>query len=215
MKSSQNMGAAAFSIRQITVIGVLTAITVVLGQFGLGFLVIPGLPLKITIMHIPVIIGAIIEGPVVGAIVGLLFGIFSIIQNMMVPTPLSFALLNPLVSVLPRILIGITSYYAYKAIIIKSDVVTVSVANRVFKVIAEAVKTSIAAAVGTATNTIGVLGMIYILYAAPFAELRNVDVSKVGSVIAGIAVTNGIPEVIAAMIISTAVITALKKIVKR
>ncbi|MGE4284801.1 MAG: ECF transporter S component [Clostridia bacterium] len=198
MKSSQSMGAAAFSIRQITVIGVLTAITVVLGQLGLGFLVIPGLPLKITIMHIPVIIGAIVEGPIVGAIVGLLFGIFSIIQNMMVPTPLSFALLNPLVSVLPRILIGITSYYVYHALRSRSEVL----------------KAGIAAAIGTATNTIGVLGMIYILYAAPFAQLRKVDVGKVGGVIAGIAVTNGIPEIIAAVIITTAVVTALKKIMK-
>ncbi|MDK2810601.1 MAG: hypothetical protein PWR27_1310 [Petroclostridium sp.] len=199
MKSSQNAGVATFSIRQITVVGVLTAITVVLGQSGLGFLIIPGLPAKITIMHIPVIIGAIIEGPVVGALVGLLFGIFSIIQNMMMPTPLSFAFLNPLVSVLPRVLIGIVSYYAYRFISLKYD----------------SIKIGITAAIGTATNTIGVLGMIYLLYAAPFAELKKVDVSKVGKIMAGIAVTNGIPEIIAAVIITIAIVTPLKKILKR
>ncbi|MBZ4646326.1 MAG: transporter component [Clostridia bacterium] len=199
MKSSQNAGVATFSIRQITVVGVLTAITIVLGQSGLGFLIIPGLPAKITIMHIPVIIGAIIEGPVVGALVGLLFGIFSIIQNMMMPTPLSFAFLNPLVSVLPRVLIGIVSYYAYRFISLKYD----------------SIKIGITAAIGTATNTIGVLGMIYLLYAAPFAELKKVDVSKVGKIMAGIAVTNGIPEIIAAVIITIAIVTPLKKILKR
>ncbi|MDK2801006.1 MAG: hypothetical protein PWP27_1975 [Clostridiales bacterium] len=199
MKSLQKTGVAFFNIRQITVIGVLTAITVVLGQFGLGFLVIPGLPAKITIMHIPVIIGAIIEGPVVGVMVGLLFGIFSIIQNMMVPTPLSFAFLNPLVSVLPRMFIGVTAYYAYNMVRVKYDTMRVG----------------IAAAVGTATNTIGVLGMIYLLYAVPFAELKKVDVGTVGTVIAGIAVTNGVPEIIAAVVITIAVVTSLKKIYKK
>lgn len=199
MKSSQNMGATTFNIRQITVIGVLTAITVVLGQFGIGFLVIPGLPLKITIMHIPVIIGAIIEGPLVGGMVGLLFGIFSLIQNAMVPTALSFALLNPLVSVVPRILIGLTSFYAYKLLKIRFD----------------ALRIGIAAAVGTATNTIGVLGMIYLLYAAPYAQLKKIDVSKVGAVIAGSGLTNGIPEIIAAVVITIAVVSSVKHIIKK
>ena len=32
------------------------------------------------------------------------------------PTPVSFAFLNPLVSVIPRVLIGITSYFVYKGL---------------------------------------------------------------------------------------------------
>jgi uncharacterized membrane protein len=66
-------------------------------------------------MHIPVIIGAIMEGPVVGGLVGLIFGLFSIFQALTNPTPVSFVFLNPLVSVVPRVLIGITSYYVFKA----------------------------------------------------------------------------------------------------
>lgn len=199
MSSTHNAGVKLFNIRQIVVVGVLTAITVVLGQFGWGFLVIPGLPAKITIMHIPVIIGAIIEGPMVGAMVGLLFGIFSMIQNMMVPTALSFAFLNPLVSVVPRILIGLASYYTYRAIRLKSDTLRIG----------------IAAAAGTATNTAGVLGMIYLLYAVPFAKVIKVDVNTVGKAIAGIAITNGIPEVIAAVILTVAVVSSVKRIIKR
>lgn len=67
-----------FSTREITVTGLLFAITIVLGVTGLGFISVP--PFKSTIMHIPVIIGAILEGPVVGAMIGLLFGLFSMLE---------------------------------------------------------------------------------------------------------------------------------------
>ena len=65
-------------------------------------------------MHIPVIIGAIMEGPLVGGLIGLIFGLFSIFQAATNPTPVSFVFLNPIVSVLPRVLIGIVTYYAYR-----------------------------------------------------------------------------------------------------
>ena len=61
------------STRQIVVIGILGAITVVLGMTPLGF--VPIGPLNATTMHIPVLIAAFIEGPVVGAFVGLIFGL--------------------------------------------------------------------------------------------------------------------------------------------
>ena len=57
--------------------------------------------------------------------------------------------------------------------------------------------------------------MIYLLYAAPFAEVRNIDVSMVGRVIFGIAVTNGIPEAIAAVVIAIAVVIPIKKLIKK
>ena len=102
------------TVRKMTIIGVLGAISVVLGMTPLGF--IPVGPTRATIMHIPVIIGAIMEGPIVGGVVGLIFGLFSIFQAITNPLPTSFVFLNPIVSVLPRVLIGITTYYAYNAL---------------------------------------------------------------------------------------------------
>lgn len=75
-------------VRRLAVVGVLGAISVVLGMTPLGF--IPVGPTRATIMHIPVIIGAIMEGPVVWGLVGLIFGIFSIYQAITAPTPVSF-----------------------------------------------------------------------------------------------------------------------------
>ena len=98
-------------VRKMAIIGVLAAISIMLSMTPLGF--IPIGPLNLTIMHIPVIIGAIIEGPLVGATVGLVFGLFSIYQNITAPTLLSPVFMNPIIAIVPRVLIGIVAYYVY------------------------------------------------------------------------------------------------------
>jgi uncharacterized membrane protein len=239
-------------IRKLTVIGVLGAISVVLGMTPLGF--IPIGPTRATVMHIPVIIGAIIEGPIVGALVGLIFGLFSIYQAITVPTPVSFVFLNPLVSVLPRVLIGITSYYTYKALSGLGQKNTFRLLNLVWVVItaylayglyqsivvftsiwpviinvalllivygmiyltAKKLKTKaldviIATVVGTMTNTVGVLLMIYIFFGERFVEALGQSKEFALKAIVAIGVTNGIPESVIAIIIVTSVVVALKK----
>ena len=103
--------------------------------------------------------------------------------------------MNPLVSVLPRVLIGLTAYYCYKLVPVKN----------------EALKIGVGAALGSLTNTIGVLGMIYVLYAADFAAARGIDPATVFAVVSGIAVTNGLPEAIISAIITVPVIIMVKK----
>ncbi len=182
--------------QQLTTIGMLSAICVVLGLTGYGFIPLPGA--KATIMHIPVIIGSIIGGPMVGMTIGLIFGIFSIMQNIMAPNILSFAFINPLVSVLPRVLIGFTSYYVYKLNFTKND----------------SLKIGLATVVGSLTNTFGVLTMIYILYAAKFAASKGIDPSIAAKTIYSIAIINGVPEAIIATIITIPVILSIKKMKK-
>lgn len=100
------------STRQIVNIGMLGAITVVLGMTPLGF--VPIGPLNATTMHIPVLIAAFIQGPVVGAFVGLIFGLSSLFNAITRPTPISFVFYNPLISILPRILLGLIAFGLYK-----------------------------------------------------------------------------------------------------
>lgn len=181
--------------RQLTTIGMLSAISIVLGATGYGF--IPTPLAKATILHIPVIIGAILEGPVVGAMIGLIFGVFSLIQNYVAPTSaLFFAFQNPLVSVLPRVLIGITSYYTYKYMLGRN----------------QAIKVGAGTVIGTLTNTFGVLTMINLIYAAHAATILKATPATITKVIYGLALTNGIPEVIVAVIITVPVVLAVKKI---
>lgn len=241
----------SLSVRKLTVIGVLGGISVVLGMTPLGF--IPVGPTRATIMHIPVIIGAIMEGPVVGAFVGLIFGLFSIFQALTNPTPVSFVFLNPMISILPRVLIGVFSAYTYRfflrlgksktkgilyllwiAIIgyliygvYKNIVNYTTMWNVLMNVVlliltgALAYVTSfkykdasfdliIPSIVGTMTNTLGVLMMIYIFFAEEFVSKLGQDTSMAGKIIAGIGITNGIPEAIIAIIIVTSVVKALK-----
>ena len=186
-----------FGTRQITIIGMLSAITIVLGSTGFGFIPLP--MAKATIMQIPVIIGAILEGPIVGMSIGLIFGLFSIFQNITSPNILSFAFLNPIVSVIPRMLIGVAAYYCYNIPFTKNQLV----------------KTGIGAVAGSLTNTFGVLSAIYLIYAVQFAEARGISIDTTAAVIYGIAVTNGVPEAIIATIVVIPVVMAVKKAFKR
>ena len=104
-------------------------------------------------MHLPVIIGGILEGAVAGGFIGLIFGLSSLYMAYSTPSPIAPFFMNPLVSVLPRILIGIVSHYAYRGLdkALGSKRVPVSA--------------GISAFLGTTTNTVGVVGMIYLLYA--------------------------------------------------
>ena len=178
-----------FTVRQLTTIGLLSAICVFMGLTGLGFIPLPFM--KATIMQIPVIIGAILEGPVVGAAIGLVFGLFSMYQNITTPTLLSPIFMNPLVAILPRILIGIVSYYIYKFI-----------KNKFKK---DKLAFGLSALCGTLTNTIGVLGLAYILVAS----------NKVLGILGTIVLTNVIPESIISVVIVIPIITGLQKITKR
>ncbi|KOF57065.1 MULTISPECIES: ECF transporter S component [Clostridium] len=183
-----------FETRQLTIVGLLSAISVTLGLTGYGFIPFP--IAHATIMHIPVIIGAIIEGPVVGILVGLMFGVFSMIQNMMTPSVLSFAFMNPLVAILPRVLIGVTAYYTY-ALLKKCN---------------EPLRIGITAVVGTLTNTVGVLTMIYFLYAERYAQAAKISVSGAAKAIYGVAGLNGSIESAVAVVIIVPVVLAIKKI---
>ena len=187
-----------FSVRQITMIGMLSSISIFLGITGLGFIPIP--PVKATIMHIPVIIGAIIEGPLVGAIVGLVFGLFSIYQEITTMLPTAFMFLNPIIAIVPRILIGIAAYYIYTFIKNKFKKPGVSI--------------GIASLCATLVNTIGVLGLTYIIYAERFANLAGISTSAAGITLATVGVTNGIPEAIVSAVICIPVILTIKKIKK-
>ena len=94
------------STRKIVISGILGAVSIFLGASHLGFIPWVG-GAALTIMHVPVIIGAVLEGPLVGFIIGLIFGAFSLLQGALAPTgPTDVWFTNPLVSIAPRVLIG-------------------------------------------------------------------------------------------------------------
>lgn len=94
--------------RQIVVAGLLGGLSYVMAITPwLGFIPVPTPAGSATTMHIPAILGGILEGPVVGAFVGFIFGLSSFLRS---TTPL---FKDPLIAFGPRILIGVMAYYAY------------------------------------------------------------------------------------------------------
>ena len=183
------------STRKLTVTGMMVAITMILAYTPLG--IIPLQPVSATTTHIPTIIIAILEGPVVGAIVGASFGIVSLFKALTQPVGvLSPFFVNPLVSIFPRILIGIVAGYSY-IFFRKMD------KKGMFSAV-------VSAALGSITNTIGAMGMLYVLYGA---ELTKQMGEAAGTVIWGIITTYGVMEMLAAVVICTAMVMALKKAV--
>jgi uncharacterized membrane protein len=172
-------------VRKIVVAGVMSAIAIFLGVTRLGF--IPWFSgASITIMMVPVIIGAILEGPIVGLIIGFLFGVFSLIQAAVAPTgPLDPIFVFPWLSILPRLFIGPVAWLVYSAV-------------KKFNQVPALILAGIA---GSLTNTVLVLGMLGIFY---LGYTEWLTWPFIGSV----AVANGLPEAGAAAILTLAVVAA-------
>ena len=181
-----------FTVRQMATVGLLSAITVVLGMTGLGFIPIP--PINATILHIPTLIGALLEGPRIGALIGFIFGCYSMAQAFMAPNIMSFVFYNPLVSILPRMLIGPAAYLVFRYLPIKWTVVRVAAALFI----------------GTIVHTVLVMSAIYLLYAEPYAAAKNIPVENVLNIVIGVAVFHGPLEALAATVVGTPVVMAVR-----
>ena len=136
-------------VRQIVIAGVLGGIAVFLGATRLGFIPVPNIAGNATIMHVPAILGGALEGPVVGMIVGAIFGIFSFNQ-----AEVPF-FRDPLVSILPRLLIGVVAWATFAALRARSVDLAAAAAG----------------VLGSLTNTVGVLGMAVLLGYLPLAAV--------------------------------------------
>lgn len=161
MASVSSESATTINVRKIVVAGVLGAIAIVLGVTRLGFIPVPNLSGNATIMHIPAIIGAVLEGPIVGVLAGAIFGIFSMLQD----TTGLFT--NPMVSVVPRLVIGITSWLTYRSLV------------RVNVDLAAAM----AGVVGTLTNTVLVVGALIAFGLIPAAAIPTIIPQAIAEVV--------------------------------
>ena len=183
--------------RWMVSVALMAAIIIVLANTPLGMIQLP--IIKATTVHIPVIIGAILFGPLAGAILGGVFGICSLISNTMAPTLLSFAfspfLASNLAGVLKalwisvgcRILIGVAAGWLW--ILFRKIKLNTYVAL------------AIAGFAGSMVNTIMVMGSIYFLLAQQYAEAKEVAVTAVFGLIMGTVTASGIPEALAAAVL--------------
>ncbi|MGL5712490.1 MAG: ECF transporter S component, partial [Paraclostridium sp.] len=211
--------AKKIDVRKMTIIGMLSAISIIMANTPIGYVPINPM-VNLTIMHIPVIIGAIMEGPLAGAFVGLIFGLTSMARAFIAPTVTNFVFMNPMVSVIPRVLIGVISYYAY----VLAEKIVINIATKLGKQDSKnkklkTIPAAITGVTGTLVNTGGVLVMIYVLYAQRFAEAfisndPNAINFSPAYIIFGMVGANAIAEAILAAVIVGVVTTALKVVRK-
>ncbi len=145
-----------------------------------------------TIVQIPTIVTAIVLGPIYGMIMGGIFGIVSLIHALTRPvTPLDPLFINPLISVLPRILIGLFSGWTF--------VLITKITNNKRRSIGAVA----AGAVGAITNTVFVLGALYFMYAEQIIEKLGLGTNQAFiALIWTIVSSNGVIEAIVCAILA-------------
>ena len=197
--------------RWLTSVALMAAIVILLANTPLGMIQLP--VIKATTVHIPVILGAILLGPLAGSILGGVFGICSMISNTTAPTLLSFAF-SPFmsmtgiqgaakavwISVGCRILIGLISGWLW--ILLKKCKVNTMIAL------------PITGFAGAMTNTVFVMGSIYFLLAKEYAAAKSVAIDAVWGLVLGTVTASGIPEAIAAAVLVALIGKVLWKVVK-
>ena len=196
-QSKETVTKSGLTLRELTIVGLLAAITIILGFSGYGIIALG--PLNVTTLHVPTLIGALVEGPRVGAFVGLIFGVYSFWQNFTAPNILSPLFMNPLVSVVPRIIFPVLAVLVYKAL---------------WKV-PQGPRLIVSAFMGTVFHTCMVMGAIYVLYSNMFAQAMHLTSDQVVGTILVLSVTHGIPEAIFAGVIVTPIALALRKALRK
>jgi uncharacterized membrane protein len=149
-------GRLRLSTFDLAVAGIFGALAIVLSFTPLGMIPVPNPTEAATSLHLPAIVAGVLAGPVVGGLVGLVLAISSwYLYNAAFMTfaggNLAVALLA---AFLPRVLIGVLAYYAYRPL-------------RRWPALAAGV----AGLIGTLTNSIGVLGLLIWLGTLPAALL--------------------------------------------
>lgn len=200
--------------KKLTLTAIFLAIIILFAFTPLGFINLGFI--KATLIHIPVIIGGIILGPRIGALLGLSFGLLSMTINTMTPSVLSFAF-SPFITVLgtnetslwalvialvPRILTGVIPYFIFKWLSNKNSNQKISL--------------FISGIAGSMVNTILVMNLIYFVFQDAYATSKNMEVGiGLYKAVLSVILVNGVPEAIVAGIATSAVTSILLKVYQK
>lgn len=192
--------------KNLTLLALFIAIEAVMVMVPfLGF--IPIGPLRATLLHVPVIIVAIVLGTKQGCLIGLVFGLSSLLMNTMQPTVTSFvfspfisgSVLSAVIAIVPRVMIGFVSGSIYQLLKDKQ----------------QAIATAVAAFLGAITNTVLVLGGIWALFGTSYAKAIGQDASKLGSYFLAVSSTQSLLEAFVGVVIVVIVTKPLFALMKR
>ena len=186
--------------RKLTQLALLIAIQLILSFTPLGFIILPGM-VSITIMHIPVIVGGIVMGPMYGGILGLVFGLLSMYKATTAATSVVDQAFSPFLSgapvqsiimcIVPRVLLGVVAALLFRALEkrIKSKGLAIA----------------ISAAVASVMHTVLVLGCLWALF----------DSLPLKSVFLTLVTLNGFSEIAVAVIVAVGVCRPLLRLTSK
>ncbi len=184
-------------LTRLTVCAMFAALTVVMTVTPyFGYITYGGV-IEITTLHIAVILGGCVLGKKYGALLGGIWGV-TCIMRALTNTALYGLFLNPLISVVPRIIVGFVAGLLSEKLL-KTK-------------IPKGVSLGITAAVSTLTNTVLVLSAIYFFgdMINTYADLYEL-VKTVFSTVIGI---NGLIELAGAVILVPAIYIPTEKFFK-
>lgn len=185
-----------FPVRRLVVMAMMTALIWLLMFTPIGFVALPIFGgAGMTTIHIPVVIGTMMEGLSAGTVLSGMFGLTSWFMAFRSADPTAVMFQNPLVSVLPRLLIGPATYGALVLV------------RRLFPA-KRRLAHAAAALSGTLANT------AFTLTAMMLWALAHPDNSPIAAYGVWTSALNLLFEAPAAMAISVAVMAALEKIYK-
>lgn len=201
-------------IQEMVLTALFTALLLLMCFTPLGLIDLPFI--KATTLHIPVIIGSILLGPWRGAFLGGMFGLLSIWKSTIAPSALSFAFspFIPLpgeahgspwalvIALAPRILVGVVPWLVVRLF-------ELIPAN---KLAMRSVGSIAAGIAGSAVNTLLVMGLMGLTLGGSFAAVKGIGGDEVWGAILAVIFANGIPEAIAAAVITPVVVLALTKV---
>lgn len=188
------------------------AIIVLLSVTPLGYISLG--VINATTIQMPVIIGAVLFGWKKGAFLGGVFGLTSLIKNTIQPNVTSFVF-SPfipvfgeengsffaiIISLLPRIMIGVVSALAFSLLSKTKLNSTVSSAAAGF--------------LGSLTNTVLVMGGIYLFFGESYSAAKDIAYETLMATVAATITGAGITEAVVSAVCCGTICTALIKYTK-
>ena len=193
-------------------VAMMAAIVILLANTPLGLIQLP--VIKATTTHIPVIVGAILLGPLAGGLLGGVFGICSMISNTIAPVATSMCF-SPFLSTT-----GLTGVVKAIWVSVGCRILIGVVAGWLWIGLKQAKVEDIFALpmvgfVGSMTNTITVMFSILFLFRAEYAAAKNIAMEAFYDFVMGVVTGTGVLEAFVALVLVTVIGKALLKIFKR
>lgn len=190
---------------------ILCALILLMTFTGIGY--IPIGPIKLTLNVLPVALGAVVLGPMYGAVLGTVFGLSSFFTCFGMDAFGTVLMgINPfflfIMCVVPRIICGWLPAVIFKALS-KHDKT---------KVFASALSCALTAGL----NTVGFLSLLWVLFAPELASnpqvlevLGGMSINSIATLFVVFAGVNAIVEVITNLVLGTAISKALFSVMKK